>query len=424
MKRIRLKDFRCFNDYEMTFRPGINLLIGDNASGKTTILKALQIAASSFFAGFNDEYTRFTGIGNDDFSRFFAGDKLLPVKPIDIQFDMGNYGGLFLSRSGKKNRTSIKGITAWKQEGQNLLTAIANGERKALPLFAAFSTEDIHSSRRLSMKPFKDYFLPVSFGYYESLQGNGLFDYWIKRLLVLCEGGEGATEIACVRKAIIDALAADGCGIMQEVIVRPVQGIVYFKLADDRLVSAEDLSDGYKRLVNIIMDLAFRCALLNGQIYHEKACSETKGCVLIDEIDQHLHPSLQAVVLKGLQHAFPAMQFVVTTHAPMVMTSLRNDKCNIVYHLKYAKGAYSHEEIHTYGMDASTIIETFMHQQARDARVAEDLKKLFRLIDESHIDEARKLLEEMRQTFENTIPELSEAEAMLTFYDDLYDEEL
>lgn len=418
MKRIKLKNFRCFNDYEMTFRPGINLLIGDNASGKTTILKALQIAVSSFFAGFNDEYTRFTGIGNNDFSRVVADDKLLPVKPIDIRFDLGNYEGLFLTRSGKKNRTSVKGISVWKQESKSLLTAIANGERRALPLFAAFSTEDIHSSRRLSMKPFKDYFLPVSFGYYESLQGNGLFDYWIKRLLVLREGGEGTTEIACVRKAIIDALGPDGCGIMQEMIVRPMQGIVYFKLTDDRSVPATDLSDGYKRLVNIIMDLAFRCALLNGQVYREKACSETKGCVLIDEIDQHLHPSLQAVVLKGLQHAFPAMQFVVTTHAPMVMTSLRNDERNIVYHLEYTDGVYSYEEIHTYGMDASTIIETFMHQQARDARVAEELKELFRLIDDGHIDEARTLLEKMRQTFESTIPELSEAEAMLTFYDE------
>lgn len=424
MEKIKLENYRCFENYEMTFKPGVNLLIGDNASGKTTILKALQIAVGSFFTGFNDEYTRFGGIANDDFSRTIADDRLLPVKPVTIRFDIDGHQELTLSRSGKKNRTSVKGINSWKQEGKELLTAIANGEKKALPLFAAFSTEDIHSSRRLSMKPFKNYFLPVSFGYYESIQGNGLFDYWIKRLLVLGEGNKGATEIECVRKAIIDALGANGCGIMQEMRLRPVQGVVYFKLTDGRQIPAEELSDGYKRLVNIIMDLAFRCALLNGPVYLEDACVRTKGCVLIDEIDQHLHPSLQAVVLKGLQHAFPAMQFVVTTHAPMVMTSLRNDERNIVYHLEYASGVYSYEEIHTYGMDASTIIETFMHQQARDAWVAEELKKLFRLIDESQIDDARKQLEKMRQTFENTIPELSEAEAMLTFYDDLYDEEL
>ncbi len=51
MKQIRLEHFRCYTDLSIDFKSGINLLIGDNASGKTTVLKACQYVLSSFLQG-------------------------------------------------------------------------------------------------------------------------------------------------------------------------------------------------------------------------------------------------------------------------------------------------------------------------------------------------------------------------------------
>lgn len=49
---------------------------------------------------------------------------------------------------------------------------------------------------------------------------------------------------------------------------------------------------------------------------------ETKGVVLIDEVDMFLHPTWQqAVLLASLQQAFPKLQFIVTTHSPQVLTT-------------------------------------------------------------------------------------------------------
>ena len=42
MRSIHLKHFRCYSDFRLVFKPGINLLVGDNASGKTSLLKACQ----------------------------------------------------------------------------------------------------------------------------------------------------------------------------------------------------------------------------------------------------------------------------------------------------------------------------------------------------------------------------------------------
>lgn len=84
MKTLKLDNFRCFETFEMEFRTGLNLLIGDNSSGKTTVLKALKIALSSFFMGFSDEYTRFIGIDKSDFTVSSHGDMMRLDRPVKI----------------------------------------------------------------------------------------------------------------------------------------------------------------------------------------------------------------------------------------------------------------------------------------------------------------------------------------------------
>ena len=430
MKRIRVENFRCYEDLTVKFKSGVNLLIGDNASGKTTILKACRYVLSAFFSGYSDENTRWESPVDDDFSVRIADGVILPERSVRISFlpDATHYAlvsaGNALVRPGmeereyvvqknskKNSRSLLRGLEGYRNYARLLVDAVD----KPLPLFASFSTEDIHSTRRLDAVRFKTYLQKVSFGYYECLNGDGFFPYWLKRLLVLQEGQKNPNEIATVRTAISEALGTGGCGIIRDVSIRPNQGKVYYIFSDGREVDAEHLSDGYRRLVNIVTDVAFRCALLNGRLYGEDAASNTYGTVLIDEIDMHLHPTLQARVLKGLQRAFPKLQFIVTSHAPMVMTGVKNDDHNVVYRLSYEDGQYSVRESDTYGMDASTITEAVLRQTPRDEEVEEQLKNLFEYIDAGSEEEAWGLLEELRNCFGDRLPELAEAEAMLNF---------
>ena len=107
--------------------------------------------------------------------------------------------------------------------------------------------------------------------------------------------------------------------------------------------------------------------------------------VCIDEIDDHLHPSLQAMVIKALQRTFPKVQFIISTHAPMVMTSVEDTEENAVYKLGYENGIYINEQISTYGLDASTIIKTYLHQANKDIDVQRELDELFQLLDEEKV---------------------------------------
>ncbi len=439
MRKILLENFRCFDSQEIEFKQGVNLLIGDNASGKTTILKACKYVLSSFFAGFSDENTKWICPNVDDFCIKEKDEFILPEKPIKISFscyaDMYenihiHYGDLdvpynttfnnfILQKNSKKNsRALVSGFQGYRNYCKLLQSTYFNideshpSQRYALPLFASFTTEDIHSSRKLNTKIFKRYAQKPTFGYYECLEGNGLYSYWLSRLLVLKEAGKNVEEIEIVNNAITKALDV----IVKEVEIRPIQGKVYYIFADDREIEADLLSDGYKRMVNIVTDLAFRCALLNRGIYGMDACEKTHGTVLIDEIDLHLHPSLQNKVLNLLHKTFPNLQFIVTTHAPMVMTSIESNDENIVYQLRYSKSdGYTIEPTQTYGMDASSITKNVLNLIPRDNYVNTMLEDLFNDIDNNKFKEAREKLDGLKEKFRDSLPELLKAETMLGF---------
>ncbi len=417
MKKITLNNYRCFENLPLEFSDKVNLLIGDNASGKTTIIRAISTALSSFFAGFSDENTRFTGLEKDDFRIVRAQETLANESPIHVKFEwLGKEGELILNSA--KGRTLQDPLKEIKKFGAELYRSMFQdgNQIKALPMFTSFSTADIHKPRKFGNEVFKRYEHKPSFGYFECFQGDGFMKYWTLRLLVLREGRTGELEVEGVLNAMKKALGPEGCNIITDVDIRPIQGKIYYILSDNRETDTDNLSDGYRRLINIVLDLSFRCMLLNKGIYGLEACAKTEGTVLIDEIDLHLHPTLQAVVMKGLQNAFPNIQFIITSHAPMIMSSIPFEEGNKIIKLTYSESnGYEANETKLFGMDASTIIETELNIPSRDANVQSSLDEIFDLIDEEDIESAKAKLNVMKSKFDGTLPELAKAESMITF---------
>ena len=442
MHDITIKNFRCYEEKSMEFRSGINLLIGDNSVGKTSLLHACNLVMNAFFSGYSDENTVWISANENDFRN--TG---ITEQPIEIMFHPGKWDfntistpigesysldrdiDLKIEKKSKKNsRNLVSGLTPLRDYASNIklwshivLKDKGIKQINPLPVYACFTTEDIHSDRKIDKEKFKAYIQKPSFGYYKSYDCRGLLECWIKRLLVLKEAQKGELEINSVRNAITDALGPKGCNIINDMAIRHNEGKVYFKFVDGRESESALLSDGYRRLVNIVMDIAFRCALLNKSMFGDQCYKYTHGTVIIDEIDEHLHPALQVRVLKALQDTFPKIQFIVSTHAPMVMSSVepRKDEngndINVVYKLKYSDGEYTHEELNIYGMDASTIIETYMGQPSRDLQVNDRIKAILDLIDKGDIQAARKSLKELEKNIAGGDPELTRMEALISF---------
>ena len=168
------------------------------------------------------------------------------------------------------------------------------------------------------------------------------------------------------------------------------------------------LSDGYKRLVNIVTDLAIRCALLNKTLYGADAYKHTHGTVIIDEIDEHLHPALQSKVLRALHSTFPEVQFIASTHAPLVMSSVEKSDDNVVYRLLYnaEERAYSHMELNTYGLDSNLILEEGLMVGSRDPIVDERIKQIEKFVSERKLKEAESLLADLETNTDPSQPAL------------------
>lgn len=83
-------------------------------------------------------------------------------------------------------------------------------------------------------------------------------------------------------------------------------------------VNFKQLSAGFSSVINIVAELVMRFGGYNYRPY------STCGIVLIDEIETHLHPELEMNILPFLTKTFPLVQFIVTTHSPIVAASLKN----------------------------------------------------------------------------------------------------
>ncbi len=90
-------------------------------------------------------------------------------------------------------------------------------------------------------------------------------------------------------------------------------------------VQAVELPDGFRSTLAWLTDLAARCHRYNPEMAGGDL-EAIRGVVLIDEIDLHLHPDLQRTLVTRLRRLLPNVQFIVTTHSPLVLASFDKDE--------------------------------------------------------------------------------------------------
>ena len=150
-------------------------------------------------------------------------------------------------------------------------------------------------------------------------------------------------------------------------------------------VPVSGLSDGVKAVFSLVADIALRCARLN-PCYRTDAARLTEGVVMIDEVDLHLHPSWQQVILSTLQRAFPRLQFIVTTHSPQVVSSVPRECVRILTE----DGGCSLAEIPTEGSTSAEILTDVFGVSARIPAEISEVTHLIgrygRLLDEGRWD--------------------------------------
>ena len=99
------------------------------------------------------------------------------------------------------------------------------------------------------------------------------------------------------------------------------EDMIALRTAEGAILPFQMLSDGYRNVIKIILDIATRMCILNPYLKGE-ALKKTPGIVLIDEVDLSLHPTWQKRIMGILKEQFPRIQFICATHSPFIIQSL------------------------------------------------------------------------------------------------------
>jgi predicted ATP-binding protein involved in virulence len=326
---LTIKHFRCFEDLEIKVHPHLNVFVGVNGSGKTAILDAVKYAVIGALGGIKGSIEKKTEK---------SGCALREKKdPQTKRFEMGEWT--------KSDYTEISGKMQLHDQGFDFLRSLSlvnvkysrlnkypdfsyvNKEIQKnapieLPLFAYHSTarlfqDDKDTTTELNGSRLKGYF---------NAQSAKSSQYFFKSWFHKRERGQTQYQKLNIEFDFSSFESA------KKIICQFIPGcklITYDELRFDEIVLIFDngnvvpyslLSDGLRNLLALVSDLCWRAATLNP--WMKDKINEVHGIVLIDEVDLHLHPSWQRMVIPQLLMLFPNIQFFITTHSPLVLASL------------------------------------------------------------------------------------------------------
>lgn len=372
IKRLALKNIRCFKSFSIDFeeRGSSVLLIGENGDGKTTILRSLAMglldesSTAALFRELQGEFVR--------------------RKEGEVEVPAGNSGSIevdLASRDGFTYRvnTRITSLEIFERISQKLYK-FREGEKPKLIKQKDFPWERIFISgygpgvRTQATSDFQHY-LPVDavyplFSYSSHLQNPELAIY---RILFSVRGKAGTLKERVAREQkvflMIQKLMAD---------LLDLDSADQFKLTSTGIKveghwgisELKELGDGYQAVINLVMDLMSWWFLRkNGR--SKLDLDSIKGIVIIDEIEQHLHPKWQRTIFSRLREKFPKIQFIIATHSPLVVSANEN----VDVHLLRPGG---HEIFNPFGWLAEDVYEKMGVKSTRSSnyKILDEYEKL------------------------------------------------
>ncbi|PMO58487.1 recombinase RecF [Vibrio breoganii] len=464
---LELFDFRRFKNLRMFFEPDLTVIIGNNGQGKTAILNAI----SKTLSWINANILKEEGAGQRLSELYdIRRDSDSSYSDVLTEFEYGS--GLKrltarLSRASlgasERRDSDVKSL----RELSNVFRIVNNNNVVNLPLCAFYSVERSHALSRLN----KD---NVSLreerfdAYNSALTGSGKFEHFVEWFVALHKKSvnDKSNEIEALKQQVKDLESSVDSGILslepilqqtkvqlndalatlksasinqvltdaqtKQIVVRAICRVIpsisdmwvdtstgsdVVLVKNDSIdITIEQLSDGQRTFLGLVSDLVRRLVMLNPKLNNPL---EGQGVILIDEIELHLHPKWQQDVLLDLQACFPNIQFIVTTHSPLVLSTV--DKNNIrIFEGTDTEGRtlIDAPDFQTKGIINSDVLEQLMGTFATPLRIEEAhwLAKFESLLISGHYydnAEAQALYKDIRKHFGETSSEKKKCDSLI-----------
>ena len=319
IRKLKVKNFRCFEEREFEFDDEFTVLVGDNGAGKTAVLDGLASALSClmwvFHRGEQEEQVPFDSLDARLVSAPTAAlPRLEPQYPVEVCCH-GAMGDTEVSWG----RDVPEGRREWPFLHDYSSKLLDLRDQPVWPLIAYYG-----SGRFVERAGPVDELVgqrPRSHGYAGCLNATASekwFLTWFRTLeLTGIQEGIPVPVLAGVKRVVVDCL-----GYCDDVVWATRDDQLLVTLKGRHGLPFRALSSGQRIMLSLVADMASRASYLNPQ-FEEHAAAETPGVVLIDDVDLHLHPKWQRTVVEKLRRTFPKVQFIATTHSPFIIQSLR-----------------------------------------------------------------------------------------------------
>jgi predicted ATP-binding protein involved in virulence len=450
LTKVDITNFRCFESLRVPLQPDVNIFVGVNASGKTAILDAIAIALYDVVAangGGGKRQRTSQGVNLRPSDIHIPLDVRDPITGrrefVQISVQAGSYYTLrdFPSQTplgeqafmewtnhiryrppndfdyGTSKSTQLSDLYRYFQE---LWQEIRRSDAKALIPIPVVSYYRAHR-RLFGMPQMGDIFqakLERQDAFQNALDAGAHYQamcQWFylrenrelrERLQIRNDRTFEFPDLQAIRQALhktlehVERVFFDDSPPRLKVAFATPQGL-------PQVLELEQLSDGYRNLLAVVLDFARRLAQAHPNWENPL---EAPGILLIDEIELHLHPQWQQKIIPNLRAVFPNIQLIVATHSPQVLTTVESRSIFILRDRELHAAP-----IQTYGAENKRVMQEVMQTDSRppDNENVNQILELFRLINQGYLQQASALCDELMHKLGQDEPTLIEAQTII-----------
>ena len=420
--QIIIHNFKNFDDVEINFNSGVNLFVGSNGSGKTSMLEAINVALGGFFASQEPKMQRMIGF---DEIKITNGKRELTTTISAKSEGIGKW-----TRTIKRNTKSNdkKDIKFASNYGEKYFKLFENNEdRTQAPIIAFYSTQRLFKDANQSGKQKYDAANGRRNGYLQCLKENAIksvLKEWlgnavtrratkqIKEILttdLVLENVEKA-----IRKTLIMFLELPEDFSLKIYQDPDFNNEIFVEYDEEHNLPLNYYSDGFRNLLYLIIDVVWRASQLNPWLTLEQITESVVGVVTIDEIDLHLHPKWQAKAIDIIQTLFSKVQFFITTHSPTVVANFQNGTLYVIDDNKINR-----HESDFFGKQINNVLRNILGASDRHIPTQNKLDRLFKLIDEDNSAKYKPLLTELKTQLGEEDMEINKALALIEWQESI-----
>ncbi|MFS7385173.1 AAA family ATPase [Rahnella inusitata] len=453
LSKLNILNFRIIDRLSLDLpNSKIQVLVGNNGAGKTTVLDAISLSLSWLILrivhkggkGKDIDKTDITLDNNDGYSSIIAKIKLKNNYSSTLELCEVESGSIVNKKSFYSDFTRLGNLYKLACEKDDYF------ELPILAYYGVMRATDINSKDVTEFDETSPAEITNRFdGYNNSLSGKADFKSffrWYKRLddLVKHEKinisqanlemldllhNKDLTE-AESRKAVDDFLVnlklhkekdASSSAQQRQSIINKAVSIFMEDFSNlnvelkpslhlsveknNKKINVLQLSQGEKSLLALVLDICRRMMVLNPLSENPL---DTAGIILIDEVDLHLHPQWQRQILKRLNAVFPNCQFIVSTHSPQVISEVKHNQIFILGKDEDGNFNCSSPE-QSYGLTTNQVLNEIMKSDGekldRSPEVQKKIDNIFMLIADGKLEDAKTQIAEMEIELNGEIPE-------------------